>query len=174
MQHAYHTNLITDQEILRGWFKWLNEETCPEFREYALEAFRDEMSCPYNPKQDTQLEKYLYYAVYEEDKALLLIRATVFGFGNKSSICISFSRIFKRDTNDKKPNAHLWIINALNQKIINLCYSENIDLILAKCNEKSKKVFCNLRDLHLRGPISRVKDIKISNGYWTNVCIELG
>ncbi len=170
MQYTYHTDLITDQEILRGWFKWLNEKTCPKFREYALEAFRDEMSPPYNPKQETMLEKYAYYAVYEEDKALLLIRAT---FGNKSSICISFSRIFKRDANNKEPKAHLWLINALNQKIINLCDCENIKLILAKCNEKSKNVFCNLRDLHLRGPISRVKDIKISNGYYANVYIEL-
>lgn len=157
--------------MLRVWFKWLNGETCPIFREYVLEAFRDEMSPPYNPKQETMLEKYAYYAVYEEDKALLLIRATI--FGNKSSIDISFSRIFKRDANDLEPKAHLWLVNALNQKIINLCDYENIKLILAKCNEKSKKVFYNLKDFHVRSPIGRVKDIKISNGYWTNVRIEL-
>lgn len=156
------TDQINDAEASK-WFKWLNEEA--SFRNDAIDAFREEMgSSDYKP-----LPNCTYYVVYEDSKALLLIRTSL---QNSIQIAISFARLFNKVSAPKSIEAHIWLKNALEEKIVPKCLRENIELIMAKAvNYKCDIVFAYLeREL----PIKEVLNIERRSGYGgTTVYIKL-
>ena len=119
-----HTIRIDDIEILTKWFKWLAGHPNYDFKMSARKAFGDEMdTC--KPKDERT-----YYIVCSDNKGLSLVRTTP-PFSN-NSIGISFSRIFDKTPEQRETEAHLWLKNALDEKIYPACREKGISLILIK------------------------------------------
>lgn len=164
----YHTEPIDDQTTLSKWFEWLDKHRDKKFRENALEAFRQEMVLPYNPQIGCT-----YYAVYDDEQELILIKTTLFINTNPPSIAISFSRIFYKIITDTEHKVPMWLVNALNDKIFDVCDREGIKLITARIKTTGGlRVFKDLRNMLITSGIRRVRKIenlKINS----TACIEL-
>lgn len=137
-----HTRLIDDTEASK-WFEWLATKSDLDCRDGITVAFRNEIIPPYKPAEGS-----LYFVTYdnEANKELLLTKVTRIG----SSYGISFARLFNKSS-ARKIEAHLWLKNALEEKIIPMCLSEESDNIQAYgMAGKGEKVLCRLKDLSIK------------------------
>lgn len=151
-QKMLNTRLLTDKAEIYKWLEWIDKAST--FRDLALWAFGEEIE----NNQYKPLSNGTYYIVVDYTKPLLLIKTTPLG----SALGLSFSRIFNKVPQEKRGiEAHLWLKNALEEKVIQECFDKGFNIIQAAAfTDKGKEVCHKLSRLK----IGNVDNIHIGPG----------
>ncbi len=151
-----HTKQI-DTKKTSGYLEQLDRSDDISFRGAVIKALGDEVIF-HTPKPEST-----YYVIYRDKKDLLLVRTTPLP---RQSMAISFCKIFDREQKGKH-EAHLWLKNALEEKIIPNCINREIITVKARAvTDSGRKVLESLSKLKING----ARKMSFNNSFFELTC----